>query len=334
MPEVRLNQITGEWVIIATERARRPEEFAQVRERRALPKFSPTCPFCPGHDEMTPGVTFEVTDGAGGWLVRSVPNKYSALLPDGDTDRHDLGLKTFLSGVGRHEVIIETPAHDVPPALLPLGTLQHVLAAYRHRFAAFYADPRVEHVIIFKNHGEAAGTSLEHPHSQIVGMPVVPGQVRRRIEEALRYYGDLGACLYCRLLGEELADGVRVVAENASFVAFVPYAALSPFHLWIFPRRHSADFGAIRDSELADLAAVLRDTLRRLHFGLDDPAYNVVIRSLSPEEGAVKYFHWYLSLVPRVSKAAGFELGTGMFINTALPEASAAFLRNVVLPPT
>ena len=159
-------------------------------------------------------------------------------------------------------------------------------------------------MIIFKNHGEAAGTSLEHPHSQIVGMPVVPGQVRRRIEEALRYYGDIGACLYCRVLDDELADGVRVVTENASFVTFVPYAALSPFHLWIFPRRHTANFGAIRDFELADLAAILKETLQRLFSGLDDPDYNIVIRSLSPRGGRGEV----LPLVP-VAGAAGVEGG-------------------------
>ncbi len=330
MPEIRLNLITGEWVIIATERAKRPEEFAHGRQKSAAPAYVPACPFCPGNEAKTPAETFRVADG-GGWLVRVVPNKFSALTPDGDAVRHDNGFRTFLPGVGLHEVIVETPAHDRATALLPTAHVERILAAHRQRFAAFYRDPRIEHVVIFKNHGESAGTSLEHPHSQIVGTPVVPGQVRRRIEEALRYYGDFGACLYCRSLQEEFAEGQRIIAENASFVAFVPYAALSPFHLWVFPKRHTACFGAVTDSELADLAAILKETLLRIHVGLDDPDFNYVVRSLSPEEAAVKYFHWYVSLVPRVSRTAGFELGTGMFINTALPEASAAFLRTVDL---
>jgi len=328
MSELRLNLITGEWVIIATERAKRPEEFRQAAAKRVLPPFSESCPFCPGHEDRTPAETLRIPDD-GSWLVRAVPNKFSALSPEGDPTRHDAGLKTRLGGIGYHEVIIESPAHDASTALLPVAQVERVMAACRDRLRAFYREAAVEHVIIFKNHGEAAGTSLEHPHCQIVGTPVLPGQLRRRIEEAMRFWGDYASCLYCRTLADELAEGVRVVTENASFVAFVPYAALSPFHLWITPRRHAAHFGAVADSELADLAAILRDVLRRLHFGLGDPDFNWVIRSLSPEEGAVKYFHWYLSLVPRVSRAAGFELGTGMFINTALPEASAAFLRAV-----
>jgi len=328
MSELRLNLITGEWVIIATERAKRPEEFKQASAKRVLPAFSESCPFCPGHEDRTPAETLRIPDD-GRWLVRAVPNKFSALSPGSNPARHDAGLKTCLAGIGCHEVIIESPAHDATTALLPVEQVERVMAACRDRLRAFYREPAVEHVIIFKNHGEAAGTSLEHPHCQIVGTPVLPGQLRRRIEEAMRFWGDYASCLYCRTLADELAEGARVVTENASFVAFVPYAALSPFHLWITPRRHGAHFGAVGDSELADLAAILRDVLRRLHVGLGDPDFNWVIRSLSPEESAVKYFHWYLSLVPRVSRAAGFELGTGMFINTALPEASAAFLRSV-----
>lgn len=329
MPEIRLNKVTGEWVIIATERAKRPEEFVERRERPVAPAHSPTCPFCPGNEDRTPPQTSSLTDRDGRWLVRTVPNKFSALVPEGATVRHDNGMRTHLSGVGLHEVIVETPSHDLTTALLPPEQIARVLDVYRQRSAAFYRDPRIEHVIVFKNHGVAAGTSLEHPHSQIVGMPVVPGQLRSRIEEALRYYGDLGQCVYCRALREELADGVRVVAHNPSFVAFVPYAALSPFHMWIFPRNHSADFGSVTDSEIADLAALLKEVLLRLYRGLEDPDFNYVIRSLSPSEASVRYFHWYLSLVPRVTRSAGFELGTGMFINTALPEASAAFLRGV-----
>ena len=332
MSEIRLNLVTGEWVIIASERAGRPDELARHREKSSLPAYQPGCPFCPGQEAQTPGETYRLVDAAGAWAVRAVPNKYSALAGEGDAHRHDEGLRTYMNGVGLHEVVIETPLHNLTTALLPADHVARILETYRTRMRCFYADSRVEHVVVFKNHGEAAGTSLAHPHSQIVGTPVVPGQVRRRIEEALRYYGDLGACLYCRLLGEEITDIRRVVAQNSSFVAFVPYAALSPFHLWIFPRRHSAHFGGISDSEIGDLAAILKEILLRLYLGLGDPDFNYVIRSLSPEEGAVKYFHWYISLVPRVSRTAGFELGTGMFINSAQPEASAALLRGVVLP--
>ncbi len=332
MPEIRSNPVTGDWVIIATERARRPEEFTQRVQRAPLPPFAPECPFCPGNEAKTPAEQFRVAAPDGGWLVRSVPNRYAALTPEGDVERHVDGFRTFLGGVGLHEVIVETPAHNQTTALLPVAHVEQILRAYRHRLRAFYKDRRIEHVIVFKNHGEAAGTSLTHPHSQIVGMPVLPNQLRARLEEAVRHWGNAGECLYCRTLQEEVRDGTRMIAENDSFAAFVPYAALSPFHIWFFPKRHSACFGEANDTQLADLAAALREVLARLYVGLQNPDYNYVIRSLSPQEGSVKYFHWYISLIPRVTKFAGFELGTGMFINTALPEASAGFLRGVALP--
>jgi UDPglucose--hexose-1-phosphate uridylyltransferase len=332
MPEIRLNPVTGDWVIIATERARRPEEFTQKRHKAPLRAFEAGCPFCPGNEAQTPEEQFRVPAQGGGWLVRSVPNRFAALTPEGHVHRHVNGFRTFLDGVGLHEVIVETPAHDMTMAKLPVSHVEQILHAYGNRIRAFYKDRRIEHVILFKNYGEAAGTSLIHPHSQIVGMPVLPNQLRARLEEAVRHWGNAGECLYCRTLQAELHDGTRMLAENASFAAFVPYAALSPFHVWFFPKHHSAYFGDATDSQLADLTAVLREVLARLYVGLEDPDYNYVIRSLSPQEGAVKYFHWYISLIPRVTKSAGFELGTGMFINTALPERSAEFLRSVRLP--
>lgn len=330
MPEIRFNRVTGDSVIIATERARRPEDFVRHRENREVPAYAPTCPFCPGNEDKTPPETFRLP-GTEGWAVRSVPNKFSALSPEGEVRREGTGFKKAVTGVGLHEVIVETPRHDTPPALLPLPHVEQLLRAYRHRFLAFYADPRIEHVIIFKNHGETAGTSLEHPHSQIVGTPMVPGQVRARIREASRNYDDFGECLYCRNMNDELADGERIVKEDERFVAFIPYAALSPFHLWIFPRRHLACFGEISEAELPALASILKETLLRIYVGLENPDLNYIIRSVSPHDGPVKYFHWYVSIVVRVSTTAGFELGTGMFINTSAPEASARFLRQVKL---
>jgi UDPglucose--hexose-1-phosphate uridylyltransferase len=327
MPEMRFNPVTGDWVIVATERARRPEEFAMRRERTALPRHVPSCPFCPGNEAATPAECLRVPGTDGDWSVRVVPNRFAALTPDSDGARRSDGLQITLPGVGRHEVIVDTPFHDLCLALLPVDQVERVMGVYRDRIRFFYQDRRIEHVIIFANHGEAAGTSLAHPHSQIVGMPVIPGQLRKRMEESLRFWGGAGECLYCRTMNDELAAEARIVAQSDHFVAFVPFAALSPFHIWIFPRRHLAYFGDTSDPELADLATVLRGVLDRLHTRLDDPDYNFVIRSLSPQESALRYFHWYLSLIPRVTKAAGFELGTGMFINTALPEASAAFLR-------
>ncbi|HOJ70259.1 MAG TPA: galactose-1-phosphate uridylyltransferase [Syntrophorhabdaceae bacterium] len=331
MPEIRLNTITGDWVIIATERAKRPEDFSCQKEKRELPSYSERCPFCPGNESMTPDETFRIAKN-GMWSVRSVPNKFSALSPVGNIEKSKDDFKYAISGVGLHEVIIETPQHNMTTALLPVEQVYDILLTYQNRMLAFYSDPRIEHVIIFKNHGVGAGTSLEHPHSQIVGIPVFPGQVMGRLGEAIRnyYYVNFGECLYCTYLKGELRDGSRIVAENDSFVAFVPYAALSPFHLWIFPRKHDACFASIDEKQLLDLSYILKDILLRLYKGLDNPDFNYMIRSLSPRGADSKYFHWYIAIVPRVSQAAGFELGTGMFINTALPEESARFLREAI----
>lgn len=331
MPEVRLNRITGDWVIIAKERARRPEEFRHEAKSRVVPVHSETCPFCPGNEAMTPRETLRIVDDAGRWRVRAVPNKFSALTPEGSIEKKRDDFKECLTGVGLHEVIIESPLHDTTTALLPLDCVESILEAYRHRQLAFYNDERVEHVIIFKNHGEDAGTSLEHPHSQIVGTPVFPGQVMNRLNEAIRnyYYVNFGDCLYCNYMKGEKDDGSRIVCENDHFLGFVPYAALSPFHVWIYPKRHNACYGNVTDDEIAALARILKEVLLRLYVGLGNPDFNYVIRSLSPGGADAKYFHWYLAVVPRVTKAAGFELGTGMYINTSLPEESAGFLRDV-----
>ena len=331
MSEVRLNLITGDWVVIATERAKRPEDFYHKKEKKELPNYVATCPFCPGNEAQTPPETFVIKGPDNKWLVRCVPNKFSAFSPEGEIIKTKIDFKQYITGVGLHDVIIETPEHNMTTALLPLSHIEEILSAYKNRLLAFYSDPRIEHVIIFKNHGQSAGTSLEHPHSQIVGTPVFPGQVMNRLGEAIKnyYYVNFGDCLYCLYLQDEQRDKIRIISENESFIAFIPYAALSPFHTWIFPRKHNACFGHITDEEISDLAAILKDILLRLYIGLDNPDFNYVIRSLSPAGADSKFFHWYLAIIPKVIQIAGFELGTGMFINTALPESSAEFLRNI-----
>lgn len=328
MPELRLNLITREWVIIAKERAKRPEEFRVKSERMALPQFSETCPFCPGNEGRTPPETYSLRD-ENGWSVRVTPNKFAALSYKGERKRADGGIKRTLSGVGIHEVIVETPSHNMTTALLPLNQVENILRVYRERFVEAYKDPRVEHVIIFKNQGERAGTSLEHPHSQLVGTPVTPIQVRMRVDEAIRFFDDTGDCLMCKTLKDELQEGTRIIMETEHFVAFIPYAALSPFHTWIFPRRHNPSFAAITDEEINDLARIMKTTLGKVYYGLDNPDFNYTIRSMRPIAGNIEFFHWYLSIVPRVYQTSGFEMGSGMYINMALPEASAEFLRSI-----
>jgi len=331
MPELRQNLATKEWVIIATERAKRPEEFKTAKEKRMLPPYKPECPFCPGNEDRTPGETFRISDEKG-WKVRSFPNKFAALSPVGDRVRKIRGVERWLNGVGIHDVIAETPLHNLCIALLPVEDVRLILEVYRRRFQDVSRDPRIELVIIFKNHGEAAGTSLEHPHSQLIGTPVVPTQIRNRLEEAMRYFDDTGDCVYCKMIKEEIDAKERVILETEYFIAFVLYAALSPFHTWILPKRHSPSFVEINDREIEDMAQILKNVLARFYYGLDNPDFNYVIRCAPTGGGANEYFHWYLSIVPRLTKTAGFELGSGMFINISKPEENAKFLREVKVP--
>jgi len=327
VPELRYNIVTREWVIISTDRARRPQEFARPNLRRQPPvPYMADCPFCPGNEAMTPPETYRVA-GQDSWQVRVVPNKFAALDPAGELIRKTQGLKRTIAGVGIHEVIVETPAHDKTLALLSPSEFETVLETYQRRYDAITADQRVAHATLFKNHGERAGTSLEHPHSQIVGTPIIPPQVRERMENALRFYDATGECIFCSVLADELLDQVRVVTQGNHFVAFMPYAAMSPFHIWVYPLHHTANFLDTTAAELADLSRVLRTLLRKIYFSLQNPDYNLTVRTPPREARGLRYFHWYLSVIPRVTRIAGFELGSGMFINVALPENSAEFLR-------
>jgi len=331
MPELRQNLATKEWVIIATERAKRPEDFKSTKARKEQPPFSKECPFCPGNEINTPGETYRISDEKG-WVVRSFPNKFAALVNEGERIRKIKGIQRWLNGVGVHEVIVESPVHNMTTALLPVEGVRLIIELYRARYRELLKDDRMETIVIFKNHGEAAGTSLEHPHSQLIATPVVPGQGTYRLEEAMRYYDDTGECVYCKMLNEEIKEQSRMVMETDHFAAFVLYAALGPFHTWILPKRHAPNFGEISDNEMRDMAYILRTVLAKFYHGLDNPDFNYVIRSAPTGGGANDYYHWYLSIVPRLSKTAGFELGSGMFINSSVPEENAKFLREVRVP--
>lgn len=330
MSELRQNVATKEWVIVAPERSGRPEDFAQSSNPYVQPPaYVESCPFCPGNEHMTPHALYSVDNGQGDWLVRAVRNKYPALSREGELIYQENGTRRWISGVGFHDVIIESPEHNLSLAQLPQDQVAKVLDTYRELYLAAVRDPRIELITLFKNHGARAGTSLEHPHSQLIATPVVPAAVRQRISLAMRYYDDHRQCVYCTMLEEELRTGERLIYETKHFAAFILYAALSPFHTWILPKRHHSVFPELDEEEIEDLAKILRGVLRKMFVGLDNPDYNFVIRSQPGPPRANAFFHGYISIVPRVSTSAGFELGSGMFINTVLPEKAAVFLRNV-----
>jgi UDPglucose--hexose-1-phosphate uridylyltransferase len=329
MPELRQNIASKEWVVIATERATRPEELAQpprpTTEDR--PKWEEGCPFCPGNEELDLEV-MRIPE-RDPWQLRVVRNKYPALQLEGERMRIFEGVHRQISGVGYHEVLVESPLHNTCPALESAIEVSLMLEAFKIRGREIAQDQRIEQIIYFKNHGDRAGTSLVHPHTQLIGLPIVPYSIRARAEEARRYFDDTGRCVLCHMLSEELKDGQRVVAMSKFFAAFIPYVALSPFHIWILPRRHESNYLNATAHELADLGGLMRTVLRKLYVGLRDPDHNYVIRSAPLHDLGPEYLHWYVTIVPRVTRSAGFELGSGMFINVALPETSAAFLREV-----
>ena len=328
MPELRQNRVTKEWVVIATERAKRPEQLSVKREVKPLPAYSENCPFCGGNEAQAPPEVAHL-DHNGEWQIRVVPNKFSALAREGEPTRKIERSKRTMNGVGIHDVIVEGRQHNLTTALLSDEHVANIFLMYKKRYEEVSKDPRIQQIIIFKNHGGTAGASLEHPHSQLIGIPVISHQVRERFEQALRHYDEYGECIFCQMIKEELEEGSRVVIDSEHFVAMQQFASPTPFGTHVHPKRHMASFGDINHAELVDLARVMKQLLAKLYYGLENPDFNYSIRTAPAENAGVKYYHWYISVIPRLTKVAGFELGSGMFINVVLPEAAAEFLRNV-----
>jgi UDPglucose--hexose-1-phosphate uridylyltransferase len=330
--ELRYNIINREWVVIATERAKRPHDFVKSqKDVLPIPEFRQDCPFCPGNEGDLSDETFRIGDNKI-WNTRSIFNKFPALSPKEKLVRHNDGVYHSISGYGAAEVIIENPKHNLNIALMSGEEAENIIKAYRSRYLSLQEKEGIEAVVIFRNHGSGAGTSLQHPHSQLIATPIVPPQIRNRVESAMAFFDVTGKCIFCSILEQELAARTRVVSENGRFVSFVPYAGAAPFITWIFPRRHMSSFGDINDDEVKDLASILKLTLAKLYYGLNNPDFNYTIRSIPVKEDGKAYFHWYLSIVPRITLPAGFEVGSGIFINSSLPEESAEFLRNTRVP--
>ncbi|MCX5905919.1 MAG: galactose-1-phosphate uridylyltransferase [Deltaproteobacteria bacterium] len=334
MSEFRQDPVTKQWVIIATERAKRPHDFAKTSLQPPLPAYKADCPFCEGNEHLTPLETLAYRHGGQangpGWWIRAIPNKFAAVSPSGSlARRQEEGFFRKMDGVGQHEVIIESPQHNLCIPLMGDPQVEEIVRAYRERYLTLREDPRFKIIIIFKNHGRAAGTSLEHPHAQLVAMPIVPLSIRYRFEKAAGHYDDSGTCVYCDVLKQALQIGKRIIMENEQFVVLHPFASRAPFETWILPKEHQASFGSISLDNTKKFAKVLKATLGKFYRGLNNPDYNYIIHTAPLKDEHEDYFHWHLQILPRLVTPAGFELGTGMFINTALPEETAAFMRNL-----
>jgi len=325
--EIRQNKATKQWVIYAPARRRRPRDFQRLKVKKQFPAYHEGCPFCPGNDHMLPSIIIEVKDGKGPWQTRVVPNKFPALIPEGHLRRFNKGIYLVMQGYGHHEVIIETPFHNRQIGQMSVEEVGFIIETYHRRYVDLLKQHENMMIIIFRNYGLRAGTSLVHPHSQIIATGMVPHHIRWREEEAQHYFDEMGRCVYCDILEYEMQDKKRVIYEDKSFVAIVPFAADVPFEVWIMPKRHKADFGDISDTEKSHLAAALQNIMEKLHRKLRDPDYNYIINTSARYRAKEPQLHWYLQIRPRLMTIAGFEIGSGISINPSIPEEDAAFLR-------
>jgi len=339
MSELRKDLVSGRWVIIATERSKRPDDFRPGGGGAPVPEAVGFCPFCEGSEGKTPPEVFALRSpgtapDSPGWTVRVVPNKFPALTRGTPPPKAGEGVFQWMEGTGVHEVVIENPLHALELSDLPAAHIRDVLGVFQHRIRTIESELHYQYVQLFKNKGKEAGASLSHPHSQIVATPIIPKRVKEEIYGADRLFRGFKECAFCRVLAEERAAAKRVIAWNASFAVIAPYASRFPFEMAIYPLRHSAFFTEVRPDELVTLAETMKQALTRLKDTVGDPPYNMVLHQAPNPSLSLKgwpeidqRYHWHIEIFPILTKVAGFEWGTGFYINPVPPETAAEFLR-------
>jgi len=330
MSELRRDPIGGRWVIVDTDHPTKPEDY----EYEPQVYKGGTCPFCYGNESMTPPEIEAIRDphtraNASGWQVRVVPNKFPALQVEGDIDRRGLGMYDMSNGVGAHEVLIETPYHqkDIPDLLN--HEVENIITMYCRRANDLAKDKRFKYVMIFKNLGAAAGASLEHPHTQIIALPMIPKSAAEEIHGAQNYFEYRERCIFCDIIRQEAQEAERVVLENKHFLAFCPFVSRFPFELWIIPKKHSSKFCHMPPEEIPPLAQILRDIITKLNKLFPNLSYNYILHS-SPinGDGATEGYHWHIEFMPKLTRTAGFEWGSGFYLVATPPELAAKYLRD------
>jgi UDPglucose--hexose-1-phosphate uridylyltransferase len=334
MPQFRKDPVTQRWVIIASERAKRPRHHGSDEHRTQASAAS--CPFCAGNEAMTPPEIWAQRESssptnAPGWQVRVVPNKYPALENQGDGAAIRNTDYESSNGLGVHEVIIESPDHATNIGALGLDQFANILRAYRERMRALRSDPRWRYLILYKNQGELAGATLEHVHSQLLALPFVPSEAAEELINTETHYHSTGACLYCDIVQHEMERGERLVSSTERFVALCPFAPRFGYEICILPKNHAAAFEENTEDDIFALAYALKDALSRLNRVLDSPPFNYVIHSAPAQQTALPHYHWHIEIMPQVTRAAGFEWGSGMFMNSVAPEDAARSLRDAAL---
>lgn len=328
VPQWRKDPLVDRWVVVATERAKRPCDFKVP----AYETKGERCPLCPGHEGDTPPEVLSfrregTQRDTPGWWIRVVPNKFPAVRVEAREGVYRRGIYDFMDGLGAHEVVVEAPAHEPFLENLSGRQLEEVIRAWQQRSLDLRKDGRLKYIAIFKNFGQVAGASLEHTHSQILAIPMVPREVREELEALKQHARLTGKCVLCQVLDQEIREQERLVVQGGSFLSFAPFASRFPFETWIAPREHQHDFAAVRHDQVRNLAGVLRETLLRLQKSLGGAPLNVVLHTAPVNEPDTHYYHWHLEILPRLTTIAGFELGTGYYINPTPPELAASILR-------
>ena len=331
MSIIRKNPITHDWVIFAPNRASRPQELKTKDEDRIeilqkRPAYKSDCPFCKGNEGTSNMELWRLPEGSD-WQVRIIENKYSSVDRYIDPKKTSNGLRQEMQGFGIHDVIIDNPRHNTTLALMKPEEILTIIQAWRRRFKEIRDNPKVKHVVVFKNQGLKAGGSLEHPHSQIYGLPVTPFETQVRLREMERYYDINDRCLLCDLTRDELEQDQRIIASNRDFAALVPYADLSPYHFWIIPLEHGPSFSLLEDPQALSLAHLIQDVFLKVYKVLRNPDFNLVIQSLAHYDREKEYFHWYISVIPQLKHKGGLEYAGGLYVNPVLPETAAKELR-------
>jgi UDPglucose--hexose-1-phosphate uridylyltransferase len=330
MPELRKDPVLGRWIIIAQERGKRPSDFI-IEKSESKGGF---CPLCPGNEKTTPAEVLRYSStshppNTPGWDLRVVPNKYPALVIEGDLDKEGDGLYDKMNGIGAHEVIIETPNHNESFVQLPPERMINVFLSYRDRLVDLSRDHRFKYVMVFKNYGRGAGASLEHSHSQLVAMPILPRMIVSELAGSLSYYRYKERCVFCDIIRQEIKQEIRVVCQNDHFLCITPYAARSPFEMWILPKYHSSSYIEQDTRSFQDLTAIFTESMLRLDNCIPNVPYNFVLHTSPLRSEPLEHYHWHFEIMPKLTKIAGFEWGTGFYINPTPPEEAAKYLRKL-----
>ncbi|MDI6780576.1 MAG: galactose-1-phosphate uridylyltransferase [bacterium] len=331
MGELRKDPVVKRWVIINPQQRLSLEKTVKEEKKSHVEN----CPFCSGNESKTPPEILAFREpwsmrDSTGWSVRVTANKFPALRIEGELERQGIGIYDQMQGIGAHEVIIDSPDHSASIADMNESHVEKILHAYRDRIIDLQLDKRFKYVLVFKNYHSIAGASLDHPHSQLIATPIIPKRVKEELKGCLEFYKYKERCLFCDIIREEKRSQLRIVTENDHFLSFTPYASRFPYEICIIPKVHCGDFGNIKDEETYSLAKILKEIMKRLQVLLDDPPYNYVIHTTPFHFPAnIRDYHWHIEIIPRIIRLAGFEWGTGFYMNPVPPEEAARELREV-----